>query len=79
MVLKSWVEMMRLAKVRAVIHKVKNSYYLSAEDGKNITLVTNSKNETRHWAKIDTLIKQLHGAGYSGDVSINITSQSEMF
>jgi len=78
-VLKSWVEMMRLAKVQAVIHKANNGYYLSAEDGKQNTLVTNPKGKTRHWVKIDTLINQLQGAGYSGDVSINVSSQSEMF
>jgi len=79
MVLKSWVEMMKLAKVRAVIHKATNGYYLSAEDGNHITIITNSKGETRHWAKIDTLINQLQGAGYSGNVSISVSSQSEMF
>jgi len=71
--------MMRLAKVQAVIHKANKGYYLSAEDGKHTTLVTNTKGETRHWAKVDTIISQLQGAGYSGDVSINVSSQSEMF
>jgi len=71
--------MMKLAKVRAIIHKASKGYYLSAEDGKHVTLVTNPKGETRYWAKIDTLISQLNGAGYSGDVSISVSSQSEMF
>jgi len=78
MELRSFVSAANAASINILIRASNGGYFLRADFKKETLVCTNRAGDPRRWVSVDTIIKHLNDAKFSGDLILNISQQGEL-